>query len=129
MQVKPDQAKESPPAAQPVNRDPYTEFLEEQWKREAQWSTNRKSSAAKKARILETSSEFEESKSAEDAKDADEVNQVRQQLEAKDRECQLLRSQVLAQETLCKVGEYTNYSTTVGCVELFFIILVQVSAL
>ena len=63
--------KESPVAAQPVNRDQYTEFLEEQRKREAQWSANRKSSAAKKARILETSSESEESKSAEDAKEDD----------------------------------------------------------
>ena len=97
--------KESLVSAQPVKTDPYTEFLEEQRKREVQWSANRKSSAAKKARILETSSESEESKSAEDAKEDDEVNRVKQQLEAKDKECQLLQSQVLVQETLCKVGE------------------------
>ena len=103
--VKPDQMKESLVSAQPVNRDPYTEFLEEQRKRETQWSANRKSSAAKKARILETSSEYEESESAEDAKEDDKVNRVKQQLEAKDKECELLRSQVLVQETLCKVGE------------------------
>ncbi|XP_015750021.1 PREDICTED: uncharacterized protein LOC107329881 [Acropora digitifera] len=103
--VKPDQVKESPVAAQPVNRDPYTEFLEEQRKRETQWSANRKSSAAKKARILETSSESEESESAEDAKEDDKVNRLKQQLEAKDKECQLLRSQVLVQETLCKMLE------------------------
>ena len=74
---------------------------------------------AKKARILETSSEFEVLESAEDVKDADEVNRVKQQLEAKDKECQLLASQVLGQETPCKVGEHTTYSAIVGCVELF----------
>lgn len=83
--------------------DPYQEFLEEQRKREAEWSANRQASAAKKARL----------DSGAEAKAADEVSAIKKQLESKKQECVLLRSQLLGQETLCKVRQ-KNSVTLLG---------------
>ena len=85
-----------------ADEDPYyQEFLAEQKEREAKWSANREASTAKKASEAVVS----------EPQAADEVGIItlKQQLEAKNRECALLMDQLLGQKRLCKVSTFLLY--------------------
>ena len=70
--------------------DPYQEFLLEQKKREEEWETNRRTCAAKRQRKEEV--------------DSPDVGEIKKQLEAKTRECDLLKNRILDNERLFKVS-------------------------
>ena len=67
--------------------DPYQTFLMEQQNRDGKWSANREASRVKIANETR-----------------DEIKVLKQQLQAKDQECALLRDQLRGQERLYKVN-------------------------
>ena len=77
---------------QSAEKDPYQTFLVEQQNRDGRWSANREASRVKNKTNV-TSDETR-----------DEISALKQQLQAKDRECALLRDQLPGQERLCKVN-------------------------
>ena len=77
---------------QSAEKDPYQTFLVEQQNRDGKWSANHKASRVKKKTNV-TSDETR-----------DEISILKQQLQAKDQECALLRDQLRGQERLCKVN-------------------------
>ena len=76
---------------QSAEKDHYQTFLVEQQNRDGKWSANREASRMKKTRV--TSDET-----------SDEISVLKQQLQAKERECAFLRDQLRGQERLCKVN-------------------------
>ena len=94
---KPSSTSLSQPSTPEVNpqsaeKDPYQTFLVEQQNRDGKWSANREASRVKKKTNV-TSDETR-----------DKISILKQQLQAKDRECALLRDQLRGQERLCKVN-------------------------
>ena len=77
---------------QSAEKDPYQTFSVEQQNRDGKWSANHEASRVKKKTNV-TSDETR-----------DEISILKQQLQAKDRECALLRDQLRGQERLCKVN-------------------------
>ena len=80
-----------------VVEDPYTEFLNEQRKREEVWSSNRRANATKKTNFA----------SGESESSASEVDILKEKLQSKSQECALLQRQVLDHENICKVSSKT----------------------
>ena len=80
-----------------VVEDPYTEFLNEQRKREEVWSSNCQANAAKKTNLA----------SGESESSASEVDILKEKLQSKSRQCALLQRQVLDHENICKVRTKT----------------------
>lgn len=80
-----------------VVEDHYTEFLNEQRKREEVWSSNRRANAAKKTNFA----------SGESESSLSEVDILKEKLQSKSRECALLQRQVLDHENICKVSTKT----------------------
>ena len=95
---KPSSTSRSQPSTPEVNPQsaekdpPYQTFLVEQQKRDGKWSANREASRV----IKKTNVTSDETR--------DEISILKQQLQAKDRECALLRDQLRGQERLCKVN-------------------------
>lgn len=73
--------------------DRHQEFLQQQNKMEEEWATNRRAGVAKKLMLP-----LKEIDSASD------VSVIKEQLEAKNRECDRLRNRIHDQERLCKVS-------------------------
>lgn len=71
----------------------YETFLRDQQNWDVEWAANREASRVKKA-------------------SSDEISALKQQLEAKDRECALLKDQLHGHERLCKVS--TNISNLIN---------------
>ena len=78
--------------------DSYQEFLAEQNKGEQEWHEQTR---AKKAR-----NEEKVRKSCKAGATADDATAIKLQLESKNRECALLREQLLVQESICKIHTY-----------------------
>ena len=94
---KPSSTSRSQPSTPEVNpqsaeKDPYQTFLVEQQNRDVKWSANREASRV----IKKTNVTSDETR--------DEISILKQQLQAKDRECALLRDQLRGQERLYKVN-------------------------
>ena len=90
---KPSSTSQSQPSTPEINpqsteKEPYQTFLVEQQNRDGKWSANHKASRVKKKTSV-TSDET-----------CDEISILKQQLQAKDRECALLRDQIQGQERL-----------------------------
>lgn len=82
---KPSTADESTASCQSAEFHPYEVLLVEQKKRDEEWAANCEASKVKKTTL-------------------DDISALKQQLEAKDCECTLLRNQLRGQESLCKVN-------------------------
>ena len=94
---KPSSTSRSQPSTPEVNpqsteKDPYQTFLVEQQNRDGKWSANREASRV----IKKTNVTSDETR--------DEISILKEQLQAKDRECALLRDQLRGQERLYKVN-------------------------
>ena len=94
---KPSSTNRSQPSTPEVNpqsaeKDPYQTFLVEQQNRDVKWSANLEASRV----IKKTNVTSDETR--------DEISILKQQLQAKDRECALLRDQLRGQERLYKVN-------------------------
>jgi len=77
-----------------IQGDPATQlFLQEQSKGEEEWASNRRAGVAKKL-ILPLKEIYS----------ADDLSMIREQLEAKTRECDRLRNRIHDQEGHCKVS-------------------------
>ena len=105
---KPSSTSLSQPSTPEVNpqsaeKDPYQTFSVEQQNRDGKWSANHEASRVKKKTNVTSD------------KTRDEISILKQQLQAKDRECALLRDQLQGQERLCKVNTCISNVSAGNC--------------